>query len=178
MKVVRVVQLCGYKNSGKTTLLAAVIRQLKARGVRLAVIKHDAHQFEMDHPGTDTDRFREAGADAVAITSPGRTAVLMEAETPLETLIGAFRDVDLVLVEGFKQAAYPKLVLLRDEADAGLLQLQGIMGIVVPKEMIKPQKMTEEPGRGQTVGSDLPAPVIPRDDVDAIVALILSSEAQ
>lgn len=163
----KVVQVCGYKNSGKTTLLASLIPMLKAQGLRVAIIKHDAHQFEMDRPGTDTDQFREAGADAIAITSPSRTAILLEEETALETLIEGFRDTDLVLVEGFKHEFYPKLVLLRNEEDTGLLHLQGLIGIVVPQEMNK------EPNRLQTVWSELTAPVFSRDDVESIAALIL-----
>lgn len=55
-----VVQICGYKNSGKTTLIAALLPLLKEQGLRVAVIKHDSHGFDIDHKGTDTFRFREA----------------------------------------------------------------------------------------------------------------------
>lgn len=113
-------QIVGYKNTGKTTLLASIVSILKAGGYRVAVIKHDAHGFDMDHPGTDTYKHREAGAEAVAIVSAGRTAVLEERAAGLDELIGRFDAYDCILIEGFKEAPFPKLVMVKETGDTGM----------------------------------------------------------
>ncbi len=121
-----VIQIVGYKNSGKTTLVTALIRLSVQQGLRVAVIKHDAHEFQMDHPGTDTYAHTEAGAAAIAITSPLRTAMIQEQPATLDQLIqqlvgGSEKGYDLILVEGFKQEHYPKVVLVADEQGIELL---------------------------------------------------------
>jgi len=126
-----VLQIAGYKNSGKTTLVSAVVRRLSSSGRLIGTIKHDAHDFEPDVPGTDSWKHRDAGAYATAITSPTRTAWTMERATPLDDLLDAMRthQLDAVIVEGFKDAPYPKVVLPRDEADAELLTLPNIVAV-------------------------------------------------
>lgn len=114
-------QIVGYKNTGKTTLLTSILSILKAGGHRVAVIKHDAHGFEMDHPGTDTYKHREAGAESIAIVSASRTAVLEERAAGLYELIGRFDAYDCILIEGFKEAPFPKLVMIKEAGDTGLL---------------------------------------------------------
>lgn len=102
--------------TGKTTLLTAVIAELKQRGLRVGVIKHDAHRFEIDHPGKDSYRFTDAGADNMLITSSSKLALVKQHQQspPIEDLISTyFPDVDLVLVEGFKQSGLPKIELYR-----------------------------------------------------------------
>ncbi|WP_189022060.1 molybdopterin-guanine dinucleotide biosynthesis protein B [Paenibacillus albidus] len=127
-----VCQIVGYKNSGKTTLLCALIPLLQERGCKVAVIKHDAHHFEMDHAGSDTWKHRQAGASAIAITSPGRTARIEEQGSSLAELIAAFASYDYILVEGFKNEFFPKLVLIHEEADVQLLQqLENITAVCV-----------------------------------------------
>ncbi|MHA6528964.1 molybdopterin-guanine dinucleotide biosynthesis protein B [Paenibacillus sp. BAC0078] len=116
-----VCQIVGYKNSGKTTLICELIPLLRSKGCTVAVIKHDGHDFDMDHEGTDTWKQRQAGASAVAITSGTRTAKIEERASSLAELIAAFADYDYVLVEGFKQEQYPKIGLIRREADFSLL---------------------------------------------------------
>lgn len=124
-----VLQIAGYKNSGKTTLATAIVRRLNSRGYLIGTIKHDAHQFEPDVPGTDSRKHREAGAFATAITSQARTAWTMERPTPLDDLLNEMRlhALDAVIVEGFKDAPHPKVVLMRDETDAELLRLPNIV---------------------------------------------------
>ncbi len=130
-----VIQICGYKNSGKTTLLAGLVEIFKGMNLHTAVIKHDVHGFEGDVEATDTYKLRKAGATATAITSPWRTAVVEECETPLTELIGRFQSYDLILVEGFKQAVYPKLVMLHHPEDVGLIsQLGEIAALVCRRE--------------------------------------------
>lgn len=134
-----VLQIAGYKNSGKTTLASAIVRRLSSRGYLIGTIKHDAHSFEPDVPGTDTWKHREAGAYATAITSPSRTAWTMERPTSLETLLNEMRQhaLDAVIVEGFKDAPYPKVVLLRDETDAELLRLPNIVAVATREQSVE-----------------------------------------
>ncbi|WP_334071201.1 molybdopterin-guanine dinucleotide biosynthesis protein B [Paenibacillus sp. A14] len=130
--MIPVIQVVGYKNSGKTTLIGRLLPLLREKGVRAAVIKHDVHGFEGDVPGTDTHKFRMSGAAATAITSPWRTAVVEERESPLTDLIERFQTYDLIVIEGFKREPYPKLVLVRDEGeDLGLLDsLSDVIGVI------------------------------------------------
>lgn len=117
-----VLQIVGYKNSGKTTLICALIPLLQVKGYTVAVIKHDAHSFEIDHEGTDTFRQRAAGASAVAITGVARTVRIEEHGSSLAELIASFASYDFILVEGFKNEAYPKIVLIKQEEDLQLLK--------------------------------------------------------
>jgi len=109
--------------TGKTTLLEKVVRLLKADGIRLAVIKHDAHRFEIDQPGKDTWRFWQAGADVVAISSREKTAVIEKTagEKALDDIIATLPAVDLILTEGFKRAGKPKIEVLRAAVQRELL---------------------------------------------------------
>ncbi|MNW24077.1 Molybdopterin-guanine dinucleotide biosynthesis adapter protein [compost metagenome] len=136
-----ILQVVGYKNTGKTTWLTRLIHQLNEHGIRSAVIKHDAHSFDMDHPGTDTFKLREAGAAGVAITSAERTAIVEEHDTPLEELIATFSHsgrYDCILIEGFKQADYPKLVMIRQETDLELLDsLLQVVGAVYAEDCME-----------------------------------------
>lgn len=101
----------GYKNSGKTTLLTGLIRELGRRGYKVAVIKHDGHDFRSDVPGTDSYRFQEAGAYGTAVYSSKRLMVTKEYEEPDEKmLIEAFGEADIILIEGLKDSPYPKYI--------------------------------------------------------------------
>ncbi|GAB6990022.1 molybdopterin-guanine dinucleotide biosynthesis protein B [Paenibacillus pini] len=115
-------QVVGYKNSGKTTLTCSLIEWLTSSGFRVAVIKHDAHSFDVDHPGTDSYRQRAAGAQGVALVSSRRTAVMVERQTPLTELINGFEDYDFILIEGFKMESYPKIVMVRELDQLPLIQ--------------------------------------------------------
>ncbi|KOR88983.1 molybdopterin-guanine dinucleotide biosynthesis protein B [Paenibacillus solani] len=165
----KIIQFCGYKNSGKTTLITALIPLLKQQGLRIAVIKHDRHGFEMDHEGTDTYKFREAGAEGIAIASPGRTAILREAEMELASLIQLYSDYDLVLVEGYKMQPYPKLVLLRGPEDIELVdQVEEIRGLVVRPDMLK------EPSALHPIQLRTAVPLFTWNDTERITSLLLS----
>ena len=106
-----------YSNVGKTTYLERLIPCLKEAGLRVGVVKHDAHDFQLDIQGKDTWRFAAAGADTVAIASASHFALFRQCAPSLEEILAQFTDVDLILVEGFKQARYPKIALFR--ADSG-----------------------------------------------------------
>jgi molybdopterin-guanine dinucleotide biosynthesis protein MobB len=110
--------------TGKTTLLEKVIAILKERGWRVGAIKHDAHRFDIDHPGKDSYRFTAAGADTMLITSKEKLAIVKNhAQSPplRELLASSFSDVDIVLTEGFKQADLPKIEVHRQRLSGTLL---------------------------------------------------------
>jgi len=121
---IKAVSFVAKSGTGKTTLLEKVIVELKGRGYRIGVIKHDAHRFDIDHPGKDSHRLSAAGADTMLISSPEKLAIVKkhQAAPPIEELIATyFQDVDIVLTEGFKQSGMPKLELHRKERSATLL---------------------------------------------------------
>ncbi len=104
----------GFSGSGKTTLLERVVRRL-AETFRVGYLKHDAHGFEMDQPGKDTWRLREAGASLVQITSPRAHALVSSLETSADEQLGYFQGCDFVLVEGYKNSVLPKVAVLDRE---------------------------------------------------------------
>jgi len=110
-----IVSFVGYSNSGKTTFLVKVIKELKKRGYRVGVIKHDGHDFEIDHVGTDTWRHRRAGADVVCIASSYKIAVVQTIVKPqtLDEIISLINHVDLILTEGFKGEQKPQIEVNR-----------------------------------------------------------------
>lgn len=117
MDVQKIIGFAGFSGSGKTTLLEKVIPLLKARGLRLAVIKHAHHKFDIDKPGKDSFRHREAGAGEVLVVSGFRWALmhelLEEAEPSLDDLCKRLSPCDLVLVEGYKYSGIPKIEVHR-----------------------------------------------------------------
>jgi molybdopterin-guanine dinucleotide biosynthesis protein MobB len=120
----RSVSFVAKSGTGKTTLLEKVIVELKSRGHRVGVIKHDAHRFDIDHPGKDSHRLTQAGADTMLISSPEKLAVIKKhaASPPIEELIATyFTDVDVVLTEGFKKSRLPKIEVHRKERSPTLL---------------------------------------------------------
>lgn len=119
MEPQRIIGFAGFSGSGKTTLLEKVIPLLKARGLRIAVIKHAHHKFDIDKPGKDSFRHREAGAGEVLVVSGFRWALmhelLDEAEPSLEELCKRLSPSDLVVVEGYKYSGIPKIEVHRSE---------------------------------------------------------------
>jgi molybdopterin-guanine dinucleotide biosynthesis protein B len=112
--------IVGWKNSGKTTLMANIIRELAHRGFGVSVIKHAHAKFEIDHPGRDSFAMREAGARQVILSSPRRFALMRELRDAPEMTFGELlsyaEPCDVVLVEGYKREAYPKIEIRRDGA--------------------------------------------------------------
>jgi len=115
----------GFSGSGKTTLIEQLIPLFTARGLRVSLIKHAHHAFDVDQPGKDSYRHRQAGAQEVLVSSSRRWALMHELrgepEPALEALVGRMAACDLLLVEGFKRAALPKLEVYRQSLGEGPL---------------------------------------------------------
>jgi len=109
--------IVGYSGSGKTTVMERLIAELAVRGFKVGTIKHDVHGFEMDHPGKDSWRHKQAGASTTIVTSPYRIGLVADVEhdhQPTE-LLPLLSHLDLVLVEGFKRSQLPKIEIFRPE---------------------------------------------------------------
>jgi molybdopterin-guanine dinucleotide biosynthesis protein B len=158
---VKLLGLTGWSGSGKTVLLTALIPLFAAAGLRVSTVKHAHHGFDLDQPGKDSWRHRQAGAREVLIASSRRWALLHELDGPeptLPELLQHLSDVDLVLVEGFKANPHPKIEVFRPALDREPLW----------------------PGRADivAVASDTPLdaagrPVLPLNDPPAIAAWTL-----
>ena len=123
----RIFGLAGWSGSGKTTLLAAIIPELAARGLSVSTIKHAHHDFDIDRPGKDSWRHRQAGAGEVMVASARRWALMHElrgaAEPTLDELVARLSPVDIVIVEGYKRHPHPKLEVHRRSLGKPLLYL-------------------------------------------------------
>ena len=166
------VHVIGGKNHGKTTLIVELVRALSQRGLRVGTVKHTHHHHELDTPGKDSHRHREAGATTVGICSPAMNAVFwstaqQERKTGDATDEGDkyalfepwFQQCDLVLVEGDSQANATKLEVWRAALGSAPLAAEdrSILAVITDDQL------------SQDV-----APVWPRSDLDAIVAALLS----
>ena len=119
-----ILSIVGHSGSGKTTLLEKLIRELKRRGYRLAVVKHHHHAgLTFDKPGKDTYRFAQAGADHVVLAGPDQVAHVrrFQREPTLAQVVAPIGDVDLIITEGYKHAHAPKIEVSRGERSAGLV---------------------------------------------------------
>lgn len=159
----KVIGLAGWSGAGKTTLVAKLLPALIARGLRVSTIKHAHHAFDLDTPGKDSWIHRQSGATEVLVSSGRRWALMHELrgeqEPGLPDLLAKLANVDLVIVEGFKSEAYPKIEIHR--------QANG-----------KPMLFQDDPtivgiATDAVVSSKLP--VADLDDVEAIAAMALRS---
>ncbi|WP_029056785.1 molybdopterin-guanine dinucleotide biosynthesis protein B [Stappia stellulata] len=112
--------ITGWKNSGKTTLVVRLVAEFTARGFRVSTVKHAHHAFDVDREGTDSHRHRTAGASEVALVSGRRWALMHELrdddEPPLPDILARLSPCDLVLIEGYKREAHPKIEARRADA--------------------------------------------------------------
>lgn len=158
----KVFGIAGFKNAGKTTLVVDLVNELTGRDLQIATVKHAHHDFDIDHPGKDSFKHREAGAREVIVASANRwahiTELAGEPEPPLSELLTRFGDVDLVLIEGYKHGDHPKLELHRTDQDTPLLagSDDSICAIVCDGEI-----------------PDAPVQVLDRSDVAGIANFIL-----
>ncbi|PNG26960.1 molybdopterin-guanine dinucleotide biosynthesis protein B [Methylocella silvestris] len=158
----RVIGLSGWSGAGKTTLIVKLIPHLIARGVHVSTLKHAHHAFDIDQPGKDSYRHREAGASEVLIASGKRFALMHEIrdcrEPPLSELLARLSPVDLVLIEGFKRDAHVKIEVSR-AANA------------------KPPLFPDDPGIVAVISDDPagagPLPHADLDDIAAAADLVL-----
>jgi molybdopterin-guanine dinucleotide biosynthesis protein B len=161
----RVVGLAGWSGAGKTTLITRVVPLLKRRGVRVSTVKHAHHAFEIDRPGKDSWLHREAGATEVAIVSSRRWAIVHELrggrEPPLTEILAKLSPADLVIVEGFKRLALPKLEIFRASLAKPLLQPDDDCIVAIAADDPLPQAQV---------------PVLMLDDIESI-ADVLQAEA-
>lgn len=160
----KVFGLAGWSGSGKTTLMIRLLPELIARGLAVSTVKHAHHAFDVDKPGKDSYRHREAGAREVMVSSAQRWALMHEnrdtPEADLAELLSHMSPVDLVLVEGFKHEAHDKLEVYR--AAVG-----------------KPLLATDDP-HIKAIASDIalpnaPVPVVVLDDVAAIADIVMKA---
>ena len=124
MKKPYAIAVVGNSGAGKTTLLERLIPALKGKGLRVGVVKHDAHRFDIDHPGKDSHRLTAAGADTMMITSSEKLALVKRhtASPPVDELLERyFSDMDLVLVEGFRGSSLPKVEVHRKDFRRALI---------------------------------------------------------
>jgi molybdopterin-guanine dinucleotide biosynthesis adapter protein len=157
----KVIGLAGWSGAGKTTLLTRLIPHFNALGLRVSVIKHAHHQFDVDVPGKDSWRHREAGAAEVLVASSNRWALMHElrgaAEPRLPELLSKLSAVDLVVVEGFKREPHRKIEVHRAANDKPLLfpDDPGIFGIAAD------------------VAIETRLPTVHLDDIAAVAELLL-----
>lgn len=160
-KKIPIVSIVGRSNTGKTTLIVKLIALLKARGIRVATIKHHPHDFDIDREGKDTFRHKEAGAVISMIVSPRKVAMVrdVERELTVREVVDLFvSDVDLVINEGHKRESLPKIEVYdtRKEPPACLSDPE-LLAV-----------MSDAP-------IDAPVPVFPRDDAEAAMKIIMES---
>jgi molybdopterin-guanine dinucleotide biosynthesis adapter protein len=158
----RIIGLAGWSGSGKTTLITKLIPRLLARGLRVSTLKHAHHGFDLDKPGKDSFVHRVAGATEVIISSAKRWAILHELrdepEWNMADLVAKMSPVDLVLVEGFKRDAFPKLEIHRAENDKPLLHPDDPYIVAVACDTPLPQAKV---------------PIVDLNDIDAVADLLL-----
>ncbi|MBO6758871.1 MAG: molybdopterin-guanine dinucleotide biosynthesis protein B [Roseibium sp.] len=109
----RIFGITGWKNSGKTQLVTRLVAEFTQRGYRVSTVKHAHHNFDIDRPGADSYRHREAGASEVALVSGRRWALMHElreeTEPPLDAILARLAPCDLVIIEGYKRENHPKI---------------------------------------------------------------------
>jgi molybdopterin-guanine dinucleotide biosynthesis adapter protein len=153
----RIIGLAGWSGSGKTTLVTSVIPVLRRRGLKVATVKHAHHDFDIDQPGKDSWRHRQAGASEVAVVSSRRWAIVhelgAEPEPPLAEVLAKLSPADLVIVEGFKRHAHPKLEVYRAAVGKPLLYPDDDCIVAIATDAPLPQAQL---------------PVLRLDDVEAI----------
>lgn len=119
----RTIGVTGWKNSGKTRMVAALVSEFTNRGKTVSTIKHAHHSFDIDHEGTDSWQHRKAGAGEVALVSRNRWALMHELkneeEPPLVEILSKLAPCDLVIIEGFKREGHQKIELIREGATSG-----------------------------------------------------------
>jgi len=137
----KIIGIAGYSGSGKTTLIERIIPLLVAEGLRISLIKHAHHEFDVDQPGKDSYRHRHAGAAEVLVSSSARWVLMHElrgaAEPGLQDQLKHLSPCDLVIVEGYKSAAIPKIEVHRSACPTPLLHPDDphVVAVVTDEEL-------------------------------------------
>ena len=156
----RVYGVIGWKNSGKTSLMERLVAEITGRGFSVSTVKHVHHTVDLDQPGKDTFRHRQAGAREVVLASADRLAILVEHRGPepeLPAVLARMAPVDLILVEGYKRDAHPKVEVWRAETGHPLIQ---------PGDSLVRAVATD-------AALTLPVPVLDLNDTTAVADFIL-----
>jgi len=158
----KVIGVAGWSGAGKTTLLTRLIPHLTGQGIKVSTIKHAHHAFDVDIPGKDSWRHREAGATEVLVSSKNRFALMHELrgaqEPSLLELLGRLSPVDLVIIEGFKFDPHPKIEVHRLANEQPLLQPQDKHIVAIASD----------------ASLAAPVPLIHLDDIEAVAAMMLT----
>jgi molybdopterin-guanine dinucleotide biosynthesis adapter protein len=161
----RIFGLAGWSGSGKTTLMTALIPELVSRGITVSTVKHAHHTFDVDQPGKDSWRHRQAGAREVMIFSQNRWALMHELrgapEPTLDELVRRMSPVDLLLVEGFKRHPHPKIEVYRPSLGKPLLYPEYPLVVALASDDMLP---------------GLRLPWLPLADAGAVAAFILGHD--
>ena len=171
----RVIGVAGWSGSGKTTLITKVIPVLVGRGLKVATIKHAHHEFDIDRPGKDSWQHREAGASEVVVASSRRWALVHElrneAEPPLAELLAKLSPADLVIIEGFKSHAHPKLEIYRAAVGKPLIYPQDDCIVAIASDQPLPQAQLPVLMLDEVAGiaNVLQAEALPRDKIGAVL---------
>ncbi|MBO6852159.1 MAG: molybdopterin-guanine dinucleotide biosynthesis protein B [Marivivens sp.] len=159
----RVYGVTGWKNTGKTGLVERLVTEISARGFSVSTLKHAHHATEIDQPGRDSYRHREAGAQEVLVASPNRWALMHELrgtdEPPMEELLAKMSPVDLVIIEGYKRGPHPKVETHRTQAG---------------RDLLAPENPTIRAVASDSAHDGLSVPVFDLDDTSAIADFILA----
>lgn len=158
-----VIGFAAYSGTGKTTLIEKLLRRLKEKGFRVAVIKHDAHDFDIDREGKDSWRFTQAGADIMLISSEKKTAVIEQRQRSFAENLSLIHDVDLILVEGYKQEQIPRIGICRKASGKGLPHSANqYIAVVTDDESISASGI----------------PIFSLDDIEAVTEFILKTAGE
>ena len=169
----KIFAVSGVKNSGKTTLICKLLEIFKEKGLKVAVIKHDGHDFEPDVPGTDTYRQLQAGAYGTVVFSSGKYMLVKQQPQISETeLIDFFPEADLILLEGFKYSTYPKVEIVRKgNSEESVCDPKYLAAIATNLDEAR-RKTLSISGTGKTA-DELQIPVLELDSAEGIAEFIL-----
>ena len=160
MKGIPMLGFSAFSGTGKTTLIEKLVTGLKEKGLRIAVVKHDGHQFAIDHEGKDSWRFTKAGADISIVSSAQKTAYVETRPLDFMQVIRKIHDVDLILVEGYKKESLTQIGICRKAARKDFPSpLSRYVAVVTDKEM-----------------SDIDIPHFQFDEIDKIVEFIMKNK--
>ena len=161
----KVIGVIGWQNSGKTTLVVELVKHLTAEGFNVSTVKHAHHAFDIDKPGKDSFKHREAGAREVMVASDTRWALMRELQNEtqlsLPDLVARMDDADIILAEGFKSGHHPKIEVWRDpETELLALTDPNIIAVIAPSRAPTP---------------NCPCTILARDKLGLIADLLLKT---